>query len=65
MNDLLNLFLVILITGVIMGLINTFIPMVRAIKSLLNLLVLIVLIIYVLQFFHIFPAILPVIQLVH
>lgn len=63
MNDLMNLIAVIIVFGVVMWLINVFIPMAGAIKSLLNVLVLIVLIIYVLQFFHVIPMILPMIKL--
>lgn len=59
MNDLLNLLLLIVVFGVVMWLVNVYIPMPGAIKSLLNLVVLIVLIIYVLQFFHLIAVILP------
>lgn len=62
MSDLLNLFAVIIVFGVVMWLINVYLPMAGAIKSLLNLLVLIVLIIYILQFFHVIPILLPVIR---
>ncbi|MDP1601981.1 MAG: Thivi_2564 family membrane protein [Legionella sp.] len=57
--DLLNLIALIIIAGVLMWVINVFIPMPAAIKSLLNVLVLIVLIIYILQFFGVIKTILP------
>ena len=63
MNDLLNLFLIIIIFGLVLWLINVFIPLPPAISSLLNLLVLIVLIIYILQFFDIIRNILPPIRI--
>lgn len=59
MPELLNLIALIIVAGVIMWLINVFIPMPPAIKSLLNVLVVIVLIIYILQFFGIIKTILP------
>lgn len=65
MPELLNLIAVIIIFGVIMWLINMFIPMPAAIKSLLNIVVLIVLIIYVLQFFKLISPILPVLTVFH
>ena len=60
--ELLNLFAVIVVFGVVMWLVNAYIPMPGAIKSLLNLLVLIVLVIYILEFFQVIPVILPMIQ---
>ena len=60
MPDLLNLIMLIIIFGVLMWIINAFIPMPPAIKSLLNVFVLIVLIIYILQFFKLIAPILPV-----
>lgn len=62
MPGLLNLILLIVVFGVLMWVINAFIPMPSAIKSLLNVFVLIVLIIYVLQFFKIIAPILPIFQ---
>ena len=56
---LLNLFALIIIAGVLLWLVNAFIPMAPAVKSLLNLLVVVVLVIYVLQFFSIIKTILP------
>lgn len=63
MHDLLNLIALIIVFGVVLWLINAFIPMPPAIKSLLNILVLIVLIIYVLQFFNLINPILPMIRI--
>lgn len=65
MGGLLSLVILIVLAGVVMWLINAFIPMAGGIKSLLNLLVLILLIIYILQFFHIIHPILPMIKLLH
>ncbi|WP_133126893.1 Thivi_2564 family membrane protein [Legionella nagasakiensis] len=64
MNDLLNLFAIIIVFGVVLGLINAFLPMARAIKSLLNILVLIVLVLYILQFFEIIPTIIPMFRVI-
>lgn len=63
MSELLNLIAVIIVFGVVLWLINAFIPMPGAIKSLLNILVLIVLIIYILQFFGLIKTILPMIHI--
>lgn len=57
--NLLNLFVLIIIAGVVLWAINTFIPMAPMIKSLLNLLVFIILVIYILQFFGIIHTIIP------
>lgn len=59
MNELLNLFANIIVFGLVLWLVNVFIPMPMAIKNLLNVLVLIVLIIYILQFFGIIHTIIP------
>lgn len=61
--NLLNLFANIIVFGLVMWLINAFIPMPGSIKSLLNILVLIVLIIYVLQFFGIINTIIPMFRI--
>jgi hypothetical protein len=61
--DLLNLLALIVVAGVVLWLINAFVPMPAAIKSLLNVVVLIVLIIYVLQFFGVIRPILPPIRI--
>ncbi|MCW8410292.1 hypothetical protein OQJ13_15030 [Legionella sp. PATHC035] len=63
MSGLLNLIAVIVIFGVVLWLIDTFIPMPPSIKSLLNVLVLIVLVIYILQFFGLIKTILPMIKI--
>lgn len=65
MPVLLNLIALIIVAGVLMWLINVFIPMPPAIKSLLNVLVVIILILYILQFFGLIKTILPVIQVFH
>lgn len=51
MPELLNLIALIIIFGIVMWLINVFIPMPPAIKSLLNIFVVLILIVYILQFF--------------
>lgn len=61
--DLLNLIALIIVVGVVLWLINAFIPMPAAIKSLLNILMVIVLVIYILQFFGVINTILPVIKI--
>ncbi|QRN04338.1 hypothetical protein GH742_10870 [Legionella sp. MW5194] len=63
MAELLNLIALIIIAGVLMWLVNVFIPMPGAIKTLLNVLVLIVLILYILQFFGLIHTVLPTIRL--
>jgi len=57
---LFNLLIILIVAGIVMGLINRFIPMAPMIKSLLNLFVFVVLMIYVLQFFNVIRVILPV-----
>ena len=64
MNELLNLLVVIILVGVFMWLVNTLLPMARAIKGLLNILVLIILIIYILQFFELIQPVIPMIHLI-
>ena len=56
---LLNLIVLIIIAGVFLWGINTFVPMASIIKSLLNFLVFVVLLIYILQFFDLVKPILP------
>jgi hypothetical protein len=51
---LLNVLLVIIIAGVILYLINNYIPMDRKIKNILNIVVVIVLIIWLLKVFGVF-----------
>ena len=62
-SELLNLFAVIIVIGLVMWLINAFIPMAPAIKSLLNILAVIVVVIYLLQFFHIIQTIIPMFRI--
>jgi hypothetical protein len=56
---LLNLIVLIVLAGVVLGLINIYIPMAPMIKSLLNILVFILLLIYVLQFLGVIQILLP------
>lgn len=62
MPELFNLIALIIIFGVVMWLINVFIPMPSAIKSLLNIFVVIILILYILQFFNLVHVGLPIIH---
>jgi len=52
--SLLNLLLVLIVVGVILYLINNYIPMDRKIKSILNIVVVIVLIVWLLKIFGLF-----------
>lgn len=63
MSDLMNLFTLIIVFGLCLWLVNTYIPMPATIKSLLNVLVLIILVIYILQFFGLIQTILPMIRI--
>ncbi len=63
MAGLVNLIAVIIVFGLLLWLVNTFIPMPSAIKTLLNALVFIVLLLYILQFFGLIKTILPMIRL--
>ncbi len=63
MPGILNLIALIVIFGLILGLINMFIPMPPAIKSLLNIVILIILIIYVLQFFGLIKPMFPMLKI--
>ena len=63
MHDLMNLFANIIVFGLVLWLVNMFIPMPMAIKNLLNVLVLIVLVIYTLEFFGIINNILPMFKI--
>lgn len=56
---ILSLVVFIILVGVAMWVVNTYIPMANMIKSLLNLLVFFLLVIYILQFFGIIKTILP------
>lgn len=64
MSALLNLFLLIIVVGLVLGLINRFVPMAAGFKTILNLLALILIIIYILQFFGLIPDVLPRMQLI-
>lgn len=63
MTGMLNLLAIFIIIGVVLGVINAYLPMPPAIKSLLNLVGVIILILYVLQFFGLINTILPVLHL--
>jgi hypothetical protein len=54
---LIDIVLVLIVTGLIMWLINTYIPMAGAIKSLLNVVVFVVALIWLLQVFGLIGAI--------
>lgn len=54
---LIDIVLVLIVTGLIMWLINTYIPMAGAIKSLLNVVVFVVVLIWVLQVFGLIGSI--------
>jgi hypothetical protein len=56
---LVQLLILIILSGFLLWVINAFVPMAGMIKSLLNLVVCIVLIIYVLEFFGVIKMILP------
>ena len=62
MNSLLNLLVIIVVFGVVVGFINRFLPMPAIIKSLLNIVVFAILLIYILQYFGLIPTILPMMQ---
>ena len=55
--NLMNIVVILVIAGLVMWLINTYIPMAAGIKSLLNLVVFVVLLIWVLQVFGVVGAI--------
>lgn len=54
---LVNIVVILVVVGLIMWLINTYIPMAGAIKSLLNIVVFVVVLIWVLQTFGLIGAI--------
>jgi len=64
MNGLINLIANIVLLGLIVWLINVFIPLPGIIYTLLNLVVLVVCILYVLQFFKLIAPIVPMLQIV-
>ncbi len=57
--SILNLLILVILSGFVLGLVNVYIPMAPMIKSLLNIIVLVILVIYVLEFFNIIKMILP------
>ena len=57
--SLINLFILIIVAGVALGLINAYIPMAPIIKRFLNIFVFVLLLVYSLQFFGIIHKILP------
>lgn len=63
MNELLNLFANIIVFGLVLWLVTTFIPLPMSIRSLLNIVVMIVLVIYVLQFFGIIHNVIPMVRI--
>ncbi|KTD00686.1 hypothetical protein Lgee_0950 [Legionella geestiana] len=65
MISLLNLLVVIIGLGILMGLIGRFLPIPAIVKSLINLVILGVIIIYILQFFGIISTMLPPLVLFH
>lgn len=65
MSGLLNLLLILVLFGVLLGLINRFLPMPPFIKMLLNIVVCVVLLVYVLQYFEIILNVLPTIEIFH
>lgn len=54
---LLTILLVIIIVGVVLWLINSYIPMARSIKTILNVVVVIILIIWLLKVFGLFGSV--------
>ena len=54
---LVNIVIILVVVGLVMWLINTYIPMAGAIKSLLNIVVFVVLLIWILQVFGLIGAI--------
>lgn len=64
MGGLMNLFAIIIVFGLVLWVVNVYIPMIPPIKSLLNLLAVVVLVIYILQFFGVIHTFLPMYNLV-
>ncbi len=58
-----NLIAILVVTGLILGLMNRFLPMPGMIKTLINLVVTVVLVIYVMEFFHLLPNVMPLPQI--
>jgi len=57
---LLTILLVIIVVGVLLWLINSFIPMDRNIKTILNVVVIIILIVWLLKVFGIFSSLMDI-----
>lgn len=55
--SLINIVVILVIVGLVMWLINTYIPMAAAIKSLLNIVVFVVMLVWVLQVFGVIGSI--------
>jgi len=53
---LLNIFIVLIVVGVLLWLVNTYIPMDRKIKSILNVVVVILVVIWLLKAFGLFSS---------
>ncbi|MBP6917462.1 MAG: hypothetical protein KBB94_00915 [Legionellaceae bacterium] len=62
--ELLNLFFVIVVFGLVLWMVNRFIPMAAPVATILNVLVVVVLVIYILEYFHLIPTIVPMISLI-
>jgi hypothetical protein len=58
-----NLIAILVLVGLILGLMNRFLPIAGMIKTLINLVVTIVLVIYVLEFFNLIVMIMPIPQI--
>jgi hypothetical protein len=54
---LMQLVIVLIVVGVLLWLVNNFIPMARSIKSILNAVVVIVVVLWLLQVFGVIPAV--------
>jgi hypothetical protein len=54
---LMQLVIVLIVVGVLLWLVNNFIPMARSIKSILNAVVVIVVLVWLLQVFGVMPAV--------
>ncbi|PJD90651.1 MAG: hypothetical protein CK424_08235 [Legionella sp.] len=65
MIGLLNLLLIIVLFGVLLGLINRLLPIPGFIIMLLNIVVFVVLVIYILQYFELVAHVLPTIEWFH
>ena len=63
MMEMVNLLVVIAAAGVLLWLVNTYIPMPDMVYTLLNVAVFTAFIIYLLQYFSIIPTVIPVITI--